>query len=122
MKTNQNISSEKSFEFALIIVETYKYLVKEKKEFILSKQLLKSGTSIGANIFEASSAESKNDFVHKLSISLKEARETEYWLRLLQESQYLIGDIFECCNKRLEEIIKLLKSSILTTKQRYNLK
>jgi len=65
---------------------------------------------------------SKYDFVHKLSISLKEARETEYWFRLLQESQYLKEDKFECCYNKLEEITKLLKSSILTTKQRYNLK
>jgi four helix bundle protein len=122
MKTNQNISCEKSFEFALIVVEIYKYLVQEKKEFILSKQLLRSGTSIGANIYEALSAESKYDFVHKLSISLKEARETEYWFRLLQESQYLKEDKFKFCCNKLEEITKLLKSSILTTKQRYNLK
>lgn len=122
MLTNKNITSHKSFEFALLIIETYKYLKEEKKEFILSKQLLRSGTSIGANIYEAFSAESKHDFVHKLSISLKEARETEYWLKLLQESQYMTCDRFDCCVKELEEIIKLLKSSILTTKQRYNLK
>jgi four helix bundle protein len=122
VNTNQNITSEKSFEFAITIVQAYKYLLKEKKEFVLSKQLLRSGTSIGANIHEALSAESKNDFVHKLSLSLKEAQETEYWLRLLQRSQYLEIDKFDSCLNQLTEIIKLLKSSILTTKQRYNLK
>src|SRR4030042_2488587 len=122
MKTVQNITSEKSFKFALIIVETYKYLIKEKKEFVLSKQLLRSGTSIGAIIYESLSAESKNDFVHKLSISLKEGQETEYWLKLLLESQYLTLEKFNLCFENLSEIIKMLKSSILTTKQRYNLK
>jgi len=89
---------------------------------VLSKQLLRSGTSIGANIFESLSAESKNDFVHKLSISLKEARETEYWLSLLLDSQYLTEEKFNACFGKLSEIIKMLKSSIITTKHRYNLK
>ena len=122
MKTGQNITSKKSFEFALIIVETYKYLVKEKREFVLSKQLLRSGTSIGANIYESLSAESKNDFIHKLSIALKEGQETEYWLKLLLESQYLSLEKYHSCFDKLFEITKVLKSSILTTKQRYNLK
>jgi len=122
MNTNQNIILEKSFEFSLKVIETYKYLIKEKKEFVLSKQLLRAGTSIGANIHESLSAESRNDFIHKLNISLKEARETEYWLRLLLESQYLIKEKFDSCFEKLVEIIKILKSIILTTKKRYNLK
>jgi len=122
MNTNQNIILEKSFEFSLKVIETYKYLIKEKKEFVLSKQLLRAGTSIGANIHESLSAESRNDFIHKLNISLKEARETEYWLRLLLESQYLIKEKFDSCFEKLVEIIKILKSIILTTRKRYNLK
>jgi four helix bundle protein len=122
MKTSQNITSQKSFEFALIIIETYKYLVNNKREFVLSKQLLRSGTSIGANIYESLSAESKNDFIHKLSIALKEGQETEYWLKLLLESHYLPEDKYNSCFVKLVEITKMFKSSILTTKQRYNLK
>ncbi len=122
MKTNKNIILEKSFEFALEVIEIYKYLIKEQKEFVLSKQLLRSGTSIGANINESLSAESRNDFIHKLSVSLKEGRETEYWLKLLQESHYLVKEKFDSCFEKLAEIIKILKSSILTTKQRYNIK
>jgi four helix bundle protein len=122
LKSNQNIILEKSFEFALDIIEIYKCLAKEQKEFILSKQLLRSGTSIGANIHESLSAESRIDFVHKLNISLKEARETEYWLRLLYESQYIEIYIYTSATNKLKEIIRLLKSIVLTTKQRYNLK
>lgn len=122
MKSNQNIILEKSFKFALDIIVIYKYLKKEQKEFVLSKQLLRSGTSIGANIHESLSAESRIDFVHKLSISLKEARETDYWLRLLYESQYIDNNIYTSANNKLTEILRLLKSIILTSKQRYNLK
>ena len=84
-----NVIKEKSFSFALEIVKTYKFLSSEKKEFVLSKQMLRSGTSIGANIREAEHAQSKADFIHKLSIALKEANETEYWLDLLFQSGYL---------------------------------
>lgn len=78
---NESIIGNKSYAFALEVVKTYKLLTQEKKEFILSKQLLRAGTSIGANVNEAISAQSKRDFVHKLSIALKEARETLYWLK-----------------------------------------
>lgn len=88
MKTN-NIIQEKSFVFAIRIVNRYKYLIAEKKEFILSKQLLRSGTSIGANIEESIGGVSDKDFLYKLSISYKEARETIYWLKLLQATDYL---------------------------------
>ena len=84
----KNVIKEKSFEFAKEIVYLYKVLA-EKREYVLSKQLLRSGTSIGANIREAEHAQSKADFIHKLSISLKEANETEYWLDLLFETKYL---------------------------------
>jgi four helix bundle protein len=79
---------ERTFKFALSIIELYKYL-KEHKEYVLSKQLLRSGTSIGANVEEAQAAQSKKDFTSKMSIASKEARETRYWLRLLDQSYYL---------------------------------
>jgi four helix bundle protein len=88
MKTD-NIIQQKSFAFAIRIVNTYKYLAYEKKEFVLSKLLLRSGTSIGANVEESIGAQSEKDFIHKLSISYKEARETKYWLKLLNETEYL---------------------------------
>ncbi len=84
-----NLIQEKSFDFAVRIVNVYKYLSFEQKEFVLSKQLLKSGTSIGANVEEAIGAQSKAEFLTKLSISYKEARETNYWLRLLKKTNYL---------------------------------
>ena len=81
---------ERTFEFALLIIELYKFLV-GKKEYIISKQVLRSGTSIGANAHEAQAAQSKKDFISKMTISSKEARETDYWLRLLDKSGYLAG-------------------------------
>ena len=85
----ESVLKEKSYQFALRVIKLYKYIVAEKKEYVLSKQILRSGTSIGANIEEANQAQSKADFVHKLSISQKEAFETDYWLRLLRDSEYL---------------------------------
>ncbi len=85
----ENVIVSKSFSFALEIIKVYKFLCSNSKEYILSKQLLRSGTSIGANINEAVASESKRDFIHKLSIALKEARETTYWLHLLKDSNYL---------------------------------
>ena len=85
----ENIIKDKSFAFALRIVKMYKYLCEKKKEYVLSKQLLRSGTSVGANVREAEQAESKADFVHKLAIALKEANESEYWIELLFQSKYL---------------------------------
>ena len=84
-----NVIQEKSYQFAIKIVKTSKYLVDQKKEFILSKQLLRSGTSIGANVEEAIGGQSKKDFFAKLSISYKEARETKYWIRLLFDTDYI---------------------------------
>lgn len=80
---------EKSFDFALRIVKLYKYLCEEKREYVLSKQILRSGTAIGALVREAEHAESKADFIHKMAIVLKEANETQYWLELLHQSEYL---------------------------------
>ncbi len=102
----KNIVKEKSFVFAVEIVYLYKILT-EKKEFVLSKQLLRSGTSIGANIREAEHAQSKADFIHKLSVSLKEANETEYWLDLLYETKFLSEIEFQSIKAKVIEILKL---------------
>jgi len=114
----ENIIKNKSFDFALRIVKLYQYLIDSKKEFVLSKQILRSGTSIGALIRESEHAESTADFIHKLSISLKEANETEYWLQLLEKSDYITNIEFESINKDLTEILKLLTSIIKTTKSK----
>ena len=114
-----NVLIEKSFKFAIRIVNLYKHLTSNKKESILSKQLLRCGTSIGANIYEAQDAQSKADFIAKLSISLKEARETQYWIELLKETNYLTSKEAESILKDLVEIIKLLVSIIKTLKENY---
>ena len=111
-----NILLDKSFIFAVRIVKLYKYLCSQKKEYVLSKQLLRSGTSIGANINEA---QSKNDFISKLSISLKEARETKYWIELLRETDYLTDKEANNILEDLIEVIKLLVSIIKTTKENH---
>lgn len=111
----KNIVKEKSFLFAIEIVGLYKVLA-ERKEFVLSRQMLRSGTSIGANIREAEQAQSKADFIHKLSISLKEANETEYWLELLFETQYISESEFLNMKPKIMELLKLLTSIINTSK------
>ena len=113
---NDNILVNKSFKFAIRIVKLYKYLCDSKKEYTLSKQLLRSGTSIGANINEAQEAQSKNDFISKLSISLKEARESKYWIELLKETDYLSKSEANSIIEDLVEILKLLTSIIKSTK------
>lgn len=116
MKSN-NIILDKTYSFALKIIEVYKVLRYTHKEYELSKQLLRSGTSIGANAEEASSGQSRKDFIAKFSISLKEAKETRYWIRLLNDSQYLedkyATDILSDC----DEIIKILTSILKSTRQ-----
>lgn len=112
----KNILKAKSFEFAVRMVNLYKHLSDEKREFVLSKQLLRSGTSVGAMIYEAEYAESKGDFVHKLAIAQKEINETIYWLELLKETEYISEQGFESINVDAVEIIKLITSSIKTTK------
>jgi len=108
-----NIIQTKSFQFALKMIALYKILT-ENKEFIISKQLLRSGTSIGANIEEAIAAQSKKDFIAKMSISSKEARETKYWIRLLNESKYINIDYTDCL-KDIEEIINILTAIVKTS-------
>ncbi len=112
----ENIIKVKSFDFALDIIKLYRFLNDEKREYILSKQVMKSGTSIGAMVRESEHAESKSDFIHKLAIAQKEANETAYWLELLFRSGY-IGEIqYRDIVKGLDEIQKILASIILTSK------
>ena len=113
----ENVIKNKSFSFALRIVKLYQYLNSEKKEFVLSKQLLRSGTSIGALVRESEHAESKADFIHKLSIAQKEANESDYWLELLFQSGYLNESQFQSLNSDITEINKIISSIIITTKQ-----
>jgi len=111
-----NVLEEKSYKFAIRIVNLNKYLCIEYKEYVLSKQLLRSGTAVGALIAEAQYAQSKADFINKLQVSLKEANESRYWLRLLQDCEYLTKIMFESMLKDIEELIKILTSSINTSK------
>jgi len=112
-----NVVANKSRMFAIRIIRLYQYLLSEKKEYILSKQLLRSGTSIGANIKEAIQGQSKKDFISKMQISLKEASETEYWLDLLHETEYLDKAQFSSINSDCIELIKLLTSIIKQSKE-----
>ena len=102
--------------FALKVIKLYQKLSSEKKEFVLSKQILRSGTSIGANIEEANQAESKRDFIHKLGIAQKEANETHYWIRLLTDSNFLEQNTSVILKDDCEELIKLITASIKTAK------
>ena len=113
----ENVLREKSYSFALRIVKAYKYLIAEKKEFVLSKQLLRAGTSIGANVAEANQGQSRPDFISKLSIALKESVETEYWLNLLRDSDYLTSEQTASLLVDCRELIRILTSSIKTTKR-----
>ncbi len=115
----ENIVVTKSYSFALEIVKLYKILVSEHKEFVLSKQLLRSGTSIGANINEVMSSESKKDFIHKLAIAQKEVRETAYWINLLKDSSYIELENYNQMNQKCNELLKIISSIILTTKEKY---
>ena len=108
---------QKSFFFAIRIVKLYKYLRNTKKEFVLSKQLLRSGTSIGANIAEAQQAQSRADFVSKLNIALKETAETDYWLRLLHATDYLNDQEFQSVFDDCNEIGKMLTAILKSTKK-----
>jgi four helix bundle protein len=114
----ENVICDKSYAFALRVIKMYKYLIGEQKEFVLAKQLLRSGTSIGANVEEAIAASSKADFVHKLNIAAKEARETSYWLRLLKDSQYIPENAFESIHKDCDEIRKIISKILITMKSK----
>ena len=116
----ENVIKNKSFAFAIRIVKLYQFLCETKKEFVLSKQLLRSGTAVGALIREAEHAESKTDFKHKMSIAQKEINETIYWLELLKETGYLSDEQFRNINNDAVQIIKLLTSIIKSTKASIN--
>ncbi|NLN96358.1 MAG: four helix bundle protein [Bacteroidales bacterium] len=113
----ENVVKDKSFAFAVRIINLYKILTQEKKEYVMSKQLLRSGTSVGANIEEAIGGISKKDFRAKMSISYKEIRETTYWLRLLQATDYLEKQDFDSLFNDADELGKLLYTIIKSSKQ-----
>lgn len=112
-----NPLSEKSFNFAIAVINLHDQLIANQKEYIISKQLIRSGTSIGANIQEASAAQSRKDFASKLAISSKEARESLYWLKLLLATNKITQAQFTTITKDLTEVIKMLSSSIATAKK-----
>ncbi len=114
MKTNP--VRDKSFAFALRVVKLAKFLESQKKEYVMSKQVLRSGTAIGALVREAAHAESKADFIHKMSIALKEANETSYWLDLLHKAEYIDEQSFNSMGPDSEELIKLLSAIVKTSK------
>jgi four helix bundle protein len=111
-----NLIKDKSFAFAVRIVKLCQYLNQEKREFVLAKQVLRSGTAIGALIREAEHGESRADFVHKLAIALKEANETHYWLELLHQTEYIDLKSFESINQDCTELLKLLTAIVKKTK------
>jgi four helix bundle protein len=115
MKTENTIVT-KSKAFALRIIKLYKYLYNKKREFVLSKQIIRSGTSIGANVREATRAQSMPDFISKMNIALKEAEETCYWLELLQESEYLDERAFNSLYNDCMELLKILASIVKTSR------
>ena len=117
---NNNIIVTKSRDFAVKIIRLYQFLSSEKKEYVLSKQILRSGTSIGANIKEAIRGQSKADFYAKLNISLKESSETEYWLDLLHETKYINDDLFQVMRSDNTELSKIL-TAILKTRSKKNI-
>jgi len=112
----ESIISQKSYSFALKIIDVHRFLTKEKREFVLSKQLLRSGTAIGALMREAKYAESTKDFVHKTSIALKEANETLYWLQLLKDAQIVDQHLFDSIFPLADEMVRILASIVKTTK------
>jgi four helix bundle protein len=116
-ESRPNIIKEKSFDFALRVVKLYKFLA-NKKEFILSKQLLRSGTAIGALVREAEHAESKADFIHKMAIAQKEANETDYWIELLHKSDFLDDAQYISISADVKALVKILASIIISSKKR----
>lgn len=118
MNDKKSIIQEKSFAFAVRIIKLYQYLTDTKKEYVLSKQLLRSGTAIGALAREAQNAESKKDFIHKLGIAQKECDETIYWIELLKETEFINNKEFESINHEAIELLKMLKSAVITSKQK----
>jgi len=118
MEKSDNVIVDKSYKFALRIVNAYLFLSKEKNEFVLSKQLLRSGTAIGALVSESRFAQSKADFVNKLHVALKEANEAKYWICLLHDSSFLTKPMYDSIFPEIEELICLLSSIVKTSKLR----
>ncbi|GHV66751.1 hypothetical protein FACS1894199_10820 [Bacteroidia bacterium] len=116
----ENAIKEKSFEFSVRIINLSKFLTIDKKEFTLSKQIIRSGTSIGANVEEACAGQSKKDFIAKLSISLKEAKETHYWLRLLFRCEYIDEQMFNSVIRDGDEIVVILTRILQTSRKMIN--
>ena len=114
-----NVIEYKTYSFANRIVKAYRYLTKEQKEFILSKQLLRSGTAIGSLVREAKFAQSKADFINKMSIALKEANETKYWLSLLYDNEYIDNPSFQSIFEEAKEVTAILVSIVKTTKENH---
>lgn len=120
-KDGKGALREKSFQLAIRIVKLCRYLTEKKKEYVMSKQLLRAGTNPGAMVREAENAESALDFIHKLGIAQKELGETEYWLSLLKATDYLTESEFKSIYADIEEVMKLIRSSILTKKKNLGL-
>ena len=116
-ENKENIIIQKSFDFAVRIIKLYQYLCKEKNEFVMSKQLLRSGTAVGALVREAQNAESKADFIHKLGIAQKECDESMYCLELLNTTNYLTDDECNSIHSNANELLKMIRSAILTSKK-----
>ena len=113
----KTLIKDKSFAFAVRVIKVYKHLSETKKEYILSKQLLRAGTSIGANVREAQNAESRADFIHKLAIAQKEAGETVYWIELLGATEYLSDSEFQSINADAVSVLKILTAILKSTKK-----
>lgn len=116
----ENLIKIKTYNFAVEIVKLSKFLVEKKKENVISKQLLKSGTSIAANVREATNAQSNADFIHKFSISQKETDETLFWLELLKDTEYISEDTFKKNHDECEQIMKIISRIIITSKNKKN--
>ena len=114
----RSIAAEKAFKFSVRVYKLHKYLIQEHREYVIARQILRSGTSIGANIEEALGAQSEKEFISKLSTSYKEARETSYWLRLLKEVDLIAADHFESIHKDCLELITILSSILLSSKKK----
>ncbi len=118
VRMKENIIADKTFDFAVRIVNLYKYVIKTEKDFVIAKQLLRCGTSVGANVSEAVKAQSTADFYTKLTIALKEANETQYWLKLMFATDYLTEQQFSSIKKDIDEIIAILVAITKTTKEK----
>ena len=117
---SENVVRERSFAFAVRVVRAYQFLMRERKESVLSKQFLRSGTSVGANVEEAVGGQSEADFISKLSVAYKEARETAYWIRLLQSTDYLTESQAQSLLADADELCKILAKILITTKQHHH--